>query len=63
RVTWLTLFVGAACLADAVLQTALALALSTSAFLLATTAIHIGVIVTIAAVVLISLWFRAGSVV
>lgn len=61
RVTQLTLLVGAACLADAVLQTALAIVLSTSAFLLATTAIHIGVIVAIAAVVLISLWVQAGS--
>lgn len=60
RITRLTLFIGAACLADAVLQTALAIALSTSAFLLATTAIHIGVIVVIAAVLLVSLWVHAG---
>jgi hypothetical protein len=60
RITRLTLFIGAACLADAVLQTALAIALSTSAFLLATTAIHIGVIVVIAAVLLVSLWVYAG---
>ncbi|EFH81744.1 hypothetical protein Krac_2491 [Ktedonobacter racemifer DSM 44963] len=48
RISNVTLIIGIASLADAVLQTALALMLSTSAFLVATTAVHIGVVVGIA---------------
>lgn len=63
RLTNLTLLVGAAALADAVLQTALAITLTTSAFLVATTIIHVGTIVGIVSTVLIVLWVRAGDAV
>ena len=63
RITRVTLLIGVATLADAVLQTALAITLSTSAFLLVTTAIHIAVIVVVALILLTLLWFRAGSLV
>ena len=57
RISTATLLVGIAALADAVLQTALALMLSTSAFLTATTAIHLGVLVGIVLGVL--LWVKS----
>jgi hypothetical protein len=60
RLTNLTLLVGAGALADAVLQTALAITLTTSAFLVATTVIHVAIIVGIGATVLMALWVRAG---
>ena len=60
RITNLTLLVGIASLTDAVLQTALALTLSTSAFLVATTAIHIAVLATIALGLAVFLWLRAN---
>jgi hypothetical protein len=63
RVTNLTLLVGVAALADAVLQTVLAIALSTSAFLIATTAIHVGTIVAIVLGLLILLWVRSDSII
>lgn len=63
RITNLTILVGAVTLADAVLQTVLALSLSTSAFLIATTAIHVATIVSIAIGVAVFLWVRAGSMV
>lgn len=62
RITNLTLLVGVAALADAVLQTVLAIALSTSAFLIATTAIHVGTIVAIALGLLIALRVRADTI-
>jgi hypothetical protein len=48
RITNLTLLIGNACLADAVLQTALAILLSTSAFLITTTVIHVATILGVA---------------
>jgi hypothetical protein len=60
RITHLTLLVGIACLADAALQTALAIALTTSAFLIATTVIHVATIAGIAVGVLVLLWVRVG---
>jgi hypothetical protein len=56
----LTLFIGIVCLADAAIQTSLALALSTSAFLLPTTGIHVSTIVGIVLRLLVFLWVRAG---
>jgi hypothetical protein len=47
RITTITLMIGIAALADAALQTAFALLLSTSAFLIATTVIHVAAIVGI----------------
>lgn len=63
RLTNLTLLVGAGAVADAVLQTALAITLTTSAFLVATTVIHVGTIVGIVGTVLVVLWVRAGDAV
>ncbi len=47
RISRLTLVIGIASLADAVIQTALAILLSTSAFLAVTTAIHVAAVVGI----------------
>ncbi|HKS69922.1 MAG TPA: VC0807 family protein [Ktedonobacterales bacterium] len=58
--TNLTLLVGAGALADGVLQTALAITLTTSAFLVATTIIHVAIIVGVAVTLLVALWVRAG---
>lgn len=55
----LTLITGVACLADAALQTALALVLSTSAFLIATTAVHIAAVVGIVLGVLLLFWIKS----
>lgn len=63
RITNLTLLVGVVALANAVLQTFLAIALSTSVFLLATTAVHVATIAVIAVVLIVFLWVRAGSMV
>lgn len=63
RITNLTLLVGVAALANAVLQTFLAIALSTSAFLIATTAVHVATIAAIAVGVLVFVWVQAGSMV
>jgi hypothetical protein len=63
RLTNLTILVGAGALADAVLQSALAINLTTSAFLVATTVIHVAIIVGIVATLLIALWIRAGQVI
>jgi hypothetical protein len=60
RITNLTLLIGIASLADAVLQTALAIVLSTSTFLVATTAIHVATIVGIVLGLFVFLWVRAG---
>jgi hypothetical protein len=60
RITNLTLLIGSACLADTVLQTALALTLSTSAFLIATTAIHVATVVGIFAGLIVFVRVRAG---
>lgn len=59
RISRMTLIIGIAALADATLQTALAIALSTSAFLAATTVIHVATIVGI--VLGVFLLFRARS--
>jgi hypothetical protein len=63
RITNLTLLVGIAALSDTVLQTVLAITLSTSSFLIATTAIHLATIVGIVLGLIVSLWARAGSMV
>jgi len=60
RISTVTLLIGIASLADAVLQTALALILSTSAFLIATTAIHIGVVVGIALGMSVLFWVKSN---
>ena len=60
RMSNLTLVIGIASLTDAVLQTALALALSTSAFLVATTAIHIAVVAGIVLGVLVLFWVKSN---
>ncbi|HLI08054.1 MAG TPA: VC0807 family protein [Ktedonobacteraceae bacterium] len=59
RISSLTLIIGIATLTDAVLQTVLALVLSTSAFLIATTAVHIAAIVGIALGVFLLIWIRS----
>jgi hypothetical protein len=59
RITNLTLIIGIAALADAVVQTVLALALSTSAFLVATTVIHIATGIVIG--VFLLFWIRSRS--
>ncbi len=61
RITYLTLIIGIAALADAVVQTVLALALSTSAFLIATTVIHIATVAGIVIGVLLLFWIRSRS--
>ncbi len=61
RITYLTLIIGIAALADAVIQTVLALALSTSAFLVATTIIHIATVAGIVIGVLLLFWIRSRS--
>jgi hypothetical protein len=60
RMSRLTLLIGIACLADAVLQTALAIVLSTSAFLIAKTAIHVAALVGIALGVLLLFWVKSN---
>ena len=55
----ITLIIGIVALADAVLQTALALLLSTSAFLVETTAIHVGIIVVAAVGIMAFFWIRS----
>ncbi len=60
RISNLTLIIGIACLADAALQTALAIVLSTSAFLIATTAIHVAALVGIALGVLLLFWVKSS---
>ena len=60
RLSTLTLIIGIACLADAVLQTALAILLSTGAFLIATTAIHVAAVVGIVLGVFLVLWVRSN---
>ena len=60
RISHLTLIIGIACLADAVLQTALAIVLSTSAFLVATTAIHVAALVGIVLGVLLLFWVKSN---
>ena len=55
---FLTLVLGIACLADAALQTVLAITLSTGAFLVAKTAVHVAAIVGIMSGVLLYLRFR-----
>jgi hypothetical protein len=57
-VTALTLIIGIAALADATLQTVLALALSTSAFLIATTALHFATIAVVLLVWLLVYWLK-----
>jgi hypothetical protein len=59
RISNLTLIIGTAALADAVLQTVLALVLSTSAFLIATTAVHIATIVGIVLGVFLLFWIKS----
>lgn len=60
RLTNVTLIIGIACLADAALGTALALFLSTSAFLIARTAIHIAAVVGIIGGVYLVIWFKSS---
>ncbi len=60
RITNLTLIIGIACLADAALLTALALILSTSAFLISRTAIHIAALVGIVLGVLLLFWVKSN---
>ena len=55
----ITLVIGIAALTDAVLQAALALLLSTSAFLVATTAIHIGIWLLAAIGMIVFFWIRS----
>ena len=55
---FLTLVLGIACLGDAALQTVLAITLSTGAFLVAKTAVHVAAIVGIMSGVLLYLRFR-----
>ena len=55
---FLTLVVGVACLADAALQTALALTLSTAGFLVATTVVHVVTLATFISGGLLYLRFR-----
>lgn len=59
RISIITLIVGIVALADAALQTALALLLSTSAFLVATTVVHIGSIVVAILVMVVFFWIRS----
>ena len=59
RISIITLIVGIVALADAVLQTVLALLLSTSAFLVATTIVHIGSIVVAILVMAVFFWIRS----
>jgi hypothetical protein len=56
----ITLVIGIAALTDAVLQTALALLLSTSAFLVATTAIHIGIWLLAATGMIVFFWIKSN---
>ncbi len=58
RISNLTLIIGIASLADAALQTALALVLSTSAFLVATTTIHVAAVVGIVLGVFLLIWVK-----
>jgi len=60
RISNLTLIIGIASLADAVLQTALAIVLSTSAFLIATTVIHVAVVVGIVLGVFLLYWVKSN---
>jgi len=62
-ITNITLLVGVVALADGALQTILALTLSTGAFLIATTVIHILAVLGIVATLLVALWVRAGRAV
>jgi hypothetical protein len=55
---FLTLVIGIACLADAALQTALAITLSTAGFIVATTAIHVAAVIGIISGVALYLRFR-----
>lgn len=61
RISNLTLIIGIPSLSDAALQTALALVLSTSAFLVATTAIHVGAVVGIVLGVLLLYWVKSNT--
>jgi hypothetical protein len=60
RLTNVTLIIGIACLADAALRTALALFPSTSAFLIAMTAIHIAAIVGIIGGMYLVIWLKSS---
>ena len=59
KITTMTLMIGIAALADAALQTAFALLLSTSAFLIATTAIHVAALVGIVLGVFVIIWVNS----
>lgn len=58
QMTRLTLLIGGAALTDAAIQAALALSLSTSSFLIATTLVHVAVVVCAIGVALVALWLR-----
>ncbi|MGB8345733.1 MAG: hypothetical protein WCD86_12675 [Ktedonobacteraceae bacterium] len=60
RISTLTLIIGIVSLTDAVLQTALAIVLSTVAFLIATTAIHVAAIVGIVLGVFLVFWVKSN---
>jgi hypothetical protein len=60
RLSNLTLIIGIACLADAALQTALALVLSTSAFLIARTAIHVSAVMGIVLGLFVLFWVKSN---
>jgi hypothetical protein len=60
KITTMTLIIGIAALADAALQTAFALLLSTSAFLIATTVIHVAAIVGIVLGVFVVIWVNSN---
>ncbi len=60
RISTMTLIIGIASLADAALQTAFALLLSTSAFLIATTAIHVAALVGIVLGVFVVIWVKSN---
>lgn len=59
--TRLTQYIGVVALVDATLQAALALSLSTSAFLVATTIVHIVVVAGAVALALLVIWLRMGA--
>jgi len=61
RISIMTLMIGIVSLADAALQTAFALILSTSTFLIATTAIHVAALVGIVLGVFVVIWVRSNG--
>jgi hypothetical protein len=56
--TRLTLYIGIVALVDALLQTALAVLLPTSSFVVATTVVHVAVVAGAVALALLFIWLR-----